>query len=536
MPTAHLGTIGPNLSHSGASIVAMTIPHEIEIKLAASPAMFSGLHEHPALQGGDVQAQLVTTYFDTADSRLQQAGMALRIRENGALRELTVKCSTLPGGTRIQRGEWTVPSKGPHPDVGTLPARARALIDPVLGNLPLEPVAASIIERETREIRRCDAIIELAFDSGEIRAKSKTEPVCEVELELKSGTLAELLALAGELPLGPELRWSVATKAERCYALAYGQAPRPVHARPIRLSPDQDLVSGFQTIIWNSIEQLLANAPLVCGEGAPEAIHQARVAIRRLRAAIALFRKVVKDRQAPVLRAELRAAARQLGAVRDLDVLLERITAPGNTDDADTAELIAHLRSRRAAALVAAQELLASSQFQHLLIDTALWLEAGEWIAHARDKHADLALGAFAAKVLSRRRRKLRRKGRHLARIEDRARHRVRIETKKLRYGAMFFSSLFSTAPEHDRERFARSLARLQDRLGTLNDLATAEAQRAALFDGLDPITAARLSEKLELLSHDAGKLRGKLMKSAKKALGRVEETPAWWKAQQDAA
>ncbi|MDD3800307.1 MAG: CHAD domain-containing protein, partial [Novosphingobium sp.] len=400
----------------------------------------------------------------------------------------------------------------------------------ILGNLELQPLAETRIARTTRRLHHGQSRIEAAFDQGEIVAGDRSEPVCEIELELLSGQFPDLAALALELPLGPELRWSVAAKGERGHALAYGIAPKPVHPRPVVLSPAQDVGSAFRAIGWNCLEQLLANYPLVLGHADPEAIHQARVAIRRLRAAMVLFRKVVRDKQTPVLRAELKAAAARLGAVRDLDVLLQRIAPAAAPDDADAAELLAHLRARRETALHKAQTMLAGEQFQRVLMQVALWLEAGKWLQRLDASGGGGPLEPFVAKVLRRRRSKLRRMSRHLARIDDRARHKVRIEAKKLRYGVAFFASLYDSAQTDEIRRFAKALSRIQDRLGTLNDMVTAEAHRAALFAGLDPITAARLDAKLVQLDEAAGPGRARLLKSARKALARVGKAAAWWK------
>ena len=494
---------------------------ETEIKLAATPGMLALLRDHPALAGKDSSALLTTTYFDTEDARLNRAGIALRIRESADQRELTVKISAVPNMT-TRRNEWTVPTRRDHPDIPSLPAKARELIAPVLGNLKLAPVAQTTIERLARRVKHCRSTIEIAFDRGDIHADTNSEPICELELELKSGELADLLALALKLPLGPNLQWSTRPKGERCHALAYDIPARAVRAGPIVLTPTQDVASGFRAIGWNCLEQLLANYPLVIASGDSEAVHQSRVAIRRLRAAMALFRKIVKGRKMRVLRAELRAVATQLGKVRDLDVLLDRIGPNTLPDDQEAAELFTHLRMRRQAALDASKAMLCSDQFQHLVMQVAFWLEAGAWTERCADGGG--TLGPFAAEVLARRRRKLRRKAKHLGKLSDRARHRARIEAKKLRYGMGFFDSLYDHEDAGESKQLTKALGRLQDQLGTLNDMTTIEKKRSDLFDDLDPLTAAKLSAKLNNLDTKADALRAKLIKSAKKALARVRK------------
>ncbi|OCC22471.1 hypothetical protein MB02_16560 [Croceicoccus estronivorus] len=507
----------------------MADPVETEIKLAAAPSMLARLQDHPALAGKETKSELTTTYFDTADSQLHKAGMALRIRQSGSSREATLKLAS-PTSSHVKRREWTVPVDSDIPDVGAFPAPARALLAPVLGNLKLQPVATTRVSRTTRHLKHGQSAIEVAFDQGEIVAGNLTEPVSELELELLSGRFPDLAALALQLPLGPELRWSVAAKGQRGHALAYGIAPTPVHASAVTLTPEQDVATGFRAIAWNCLEQLLDNYPLVLAAADPEAIHQSRVAIRRLRAAMILFRKIVKDEQASLLRSELKAATSQLGAVRDLDVLLERVATKARPEDPDAVELLTHLQARRKATLNTAQKLLSSEQFQRLLLQIALWVEAGQWTERSAARGGDGPLEPFVAKVLKRRRRKLRRIGRNLDRIDDPARHRVRIEAKKLRYGVAFFASLYAGAADSEIGGFAKALAKLQDRLGELNDMAVAQTHRMALFKGLDPITAARLQAKLELLEKDTERQRDSLIRSARKALARVDDSAPWWK------
>jgi triphosphatase len=86
---------------------------------------------------------------------------------------------------------------------------------------------------------------------------------------------------------------------------------------------------------------------------------------------------------------------------------------------------------------------------------------------------------------LTRRWRKARKKGRALAELDARGRHELRIQTKKLRYAAEFFASLFAGKREmKSRKQFLPVLDRLQDALGDLNDIAVHEKRIAAMGIG----------------------------------------------------
>ncbi len=509
----------------------MAQPVEIEIKLNASPAMLENLRAHPQLDGKDHVAILVSTYFDTAGGKLGRGGAALRIREGEKGREQTLKLASAYGAS-IRRNEWNVPVAGDRPEISGFPVKARSALARLLDGFPLKPVATTRVERTTRRIHFGDSTIEIVFDVGTIQAGDREECVCELELELIQGHLSDALALARHLPLGPELHWSVSSKADRCHSLAFDLPPSAARAGPVKLSAASDVAHGFRIIAWNCFEQLLANYPLVIASGDKEGVHQTRVAIRRLRAAMNVFSDVIDDEVAPVLLAELKAAAASLGPARDLQILHERVVQAVPGSDQDFAELVAQLGVRRDAAVRSAQALLAAEQFQRLLFEFAAWLEGGEWLNRHGEAGGKKRLVPFAAGVLSKRRRKLRKVNDRLAELPDAARHSLRIHTKKLRYAADFFASLFrASAIAKQRNAFAKALGRLQDSLGELNDMAVAAAEREALFAELEPITGARQAAQLDGLLDAHGKPRRKLLKTAERLHKDLTQAPAWWKA-----
>lgn len=508
----------------------MIHPVETEIKLAASSAMLANLRAHPALSGDERTRTLVTTYFDTPDGRLRRGGGTLRIRDGGGGREQTFKLS-MPGGASVRRGEWNAPLAGDRPDAAGFPARARTALARLVGGAALEPVATTRMERTTRRLHFGRSTIEIAFDLGTVEAGGREQAICELEIELVAGHLANVVDLALLLPLGPDLAWSVSSKAERCQLLVRDQQPAAVRAVAPGLSGGMDVAAGFQAIGWNCLGQLLANYPLVIASGDPEAVHQCRVAIRRLRAACALFHKVADDDAAPLLRAELQAVAGALSPSRDLHVLAERVSrwAVGGCHDAN--ELLAHLGVRQARAMRSAQELLSGPSFQRLLFECAGWIENGEWLRRKGETGGDGPLVSFAAHTLSKRRENLRRRAARLADMSDAERHALRIVAKKLRYGAEFFAPLFRGGKSSARQgRFVTALAGVQESLGELNDAAAAGAMRTTPFDDIEPIAAARLRAQLEDILAGQGDARGKLLKAAGRSLARAASAHPWWK------
>lgn len=498
-------------------------PLEIEIKLVAAPAMLEALRQSPLLAGEGREALLRNTYFDTADGRLGAQGAALRVREGEGERQQTLK---LPAVDGPGRREWTAaaPAEGP-PLPDAFPPRARAALNRLAADAPLTPFAAAQTARTVRRLRYRHSTIEAAFDTVRIVAREQAEETCELELELVTGRLADVLNLAGRLPLGPDLWWSVRSKTGRAHALAFADRPVAVRALPVSFSPAPTVREGFHAIAWNCLSQLLANLPLVIADADPEAVHQSRVALRRLAAALSLFRPVTSDADTPVLRAGIGAATRGLGEARDLFVLAGRVERAARRTGLPAAELLAHIAACRARADGAAQAEFAGSVFQHLLVRFAEWTEGAGW---SRAEAVALAqpLAPFAATRLAARRRKLLRKGRDLSTLSPPALHRLRIEAKKLRYGIEFFAPLFDGPAS---ARIGKALERLQDSLGELNDMAVAARGGEHLFAGIDPILGAELEARLRELTVAERKTERKLLSRADKALRKIADLPKPW-------
>lgn len=494
---------------------------EREIKLAASPAMLAVLRSHPSLAGEDLLEILDTTYFDTPDHRLDAGGASLRIRRSlgGAIQTLKL-ASASPSG--ITRREWEVPANGDAPDPQAFPHAARQVLARLTGAATLCELGQSHVARTVRRLAHLDAVIEAAFDCGQIIANGRTEAISELELELVDGSFADLCDLALKLPLGPELGWSLPSKAERCHILASG-APGPIRrAVNSPLIPGMTTAEAFQAIAWNCLEHLLATYTQILSRGEAGAIHQSRVAIRRLRAACSLFGEIANDPKSRLLRRELHAVASGLGPTRELDVLLA-LVEPGDGEG-----LREQLSRSRDLAMREVDVLLRSAPFQHLLLEFAQWIEGGEWLATCAATGGNAPIGKVAAGLLDGRFRPIRRARRPLATMTDTDRHRLRIAAKKLRYAAGFLAPLWKHSARR-KAKFAAQLSRLQDRLGELNDRATAAASRRALFAGLDPITVARHTAELDAIFERRGLTERRLLKAAQKELDALREGPCWW-------
>ena len=456
----------------------MTDPLEVELKLEVAPADWRKLEAIvPAASSDGAAEHLVSTYFDTPKHALRDAGLSLRVRRQGRVRIQTVKAAGGSAAGLFERREWEHRIKGDRPVLDTasdplLQILGREVLDRI------DPIFTTDIHRAHRTVRSADAAIDIALDTGAIRAGDRHESIHEIEIELGTGTPQALFDLARCLDKQVPLRLGVQSKAERGYRLIAGRPAGAVKAEPIVLDAMGDAGEAFQAIARACLQQFRLNETVLLATGEVEPLHQARVALRRLRSAFSLYRDLLKgDARAELLRGELRWLAVELGKVRNLDVLGARI------DDRETRERVAAARTETFRHVRAE---LASARTRLLMIDLVEWLALGDWRTQPADPallHRDVI--GFAHDLLADRRQRLRQNGRGFARLDAAHRHRVRIAAKKLRYAVEFFWSLYAHGKARRRRKaFLAGLEELQDQLGALNDLATGPALLARL--GID--------------------------------------------------
>jgi len=477
-------------------------PSEIELKLEVAPRDLTRLRGSPLLEGiGQKVDRLVSHYFDTPDHKLHRAGYTLRVREKRDGGIQTVKQEAGHAAGLFVRAEWERPVKGHKPVV-----EPDGPIADMVTPRELRVAFVTDVDRDARNVAAAGARIEVALDKGRIRADRRKRDLCELELELKGGAPEPLFALARELNAIVPLRIGVRSKAERGYALAEGKEARVAKAEPVLLDPEGDARDGFAAIAAACVRHFRLNEPVLLASGQPEALHQSRVALRRLRSAFSSFEPLLAgDPHHIPLSADLRWLAGELGKVRDLDVLIPRIEGQGRSK----------LVAARALALDEARTALDSLRARALMIDLAEWLAIGAWrLRPAEPLLANEPIETMAADLLAYHRRRLRKRGRHLGKLDDHHRHKVRIEAKKLRYASEFFASLWMGRRARARHAdFVGALEKLQDHLRALNDR----------------VTAADLLHRHGVDGPDPGKGRKKLLRKAEKAFDRLMEVKPFW-------
>ncbi|OIQ94806.1 inorganic triphosphatase [mine drainage metagenome] len=502
---------------------------ETELKLAFDPQGLRRLRRHPLVQrlkqDRPQTRQLKSVYFDTDDFRLKENQVALRVRHIGRRRIQTVKTAGANLGGAWRRDEWEMEINGDLPDPASLAALpVAAAFGTAAETQNLRPVFTTEVRRTIYLLGEADWQVELALDEGRIVSAQGSREISEAELELKAGDPARLFELALALQDGRASRVLTSSKAARGYRLAAGTAIRPQKSGTPPLRHEQTQPDAFRAIAWSCLEQLQANHECLLETGDAEAVHQMRVALRRLRSALGLFKALVTDDALPRLLEELRWLQSVLGPARDRDVLIAESLAPFApffSEEEAYRRLRRDMEAERQFYYGQAIAALSHPRFTHLMLSLGQWCQTGPWTGRPVPP---ASVGQLAARTLDKRFARTRKDLRALARLPADERHLLRIRIKKLRYATEFFESLYGGRAHR---KFVAVLAALQDHLGALNDTAVALRALRGWADGAADAEswwlAGRLGGRLEA-GGDA------LLAAAAAEALRLGRSPRFWR------
>lgn len=458
-------------------------PLEVELKFIFPAGARPMLDRHPAFEASRATPpqtrQLVTTYFDTSDLALNQHGFTLRVRKSGDQYIQTLKAADTAEGLAFARGEWEWPVPTETPEAARLAGTPAGLVlRPGTNEVGLTdtkmlvPLFTTDISRTTRTLHLSGGTtVEVAIDEGNVQCSAAKEPVHELELELKDGPIGPLYHLALELHADLPLRIGVESKSARGYRLATGQPPDPVKARARPLDRHLGAADGCRQILGAALQDLLSNRQAATA-GAAEGVHQMRIAVRRLRAAILLFEPHLEPHAFARFTDALRQLGRILGEARDWDVFCLETLPTALADPAGEswrALLEPEAGRTRAEAHECVADELARPAFSRLGLGLTAWIE--DAAADPRSKAMQGKLAAIMPGALDRLAHKVAKRGRHIGRRSGPELHALRKSLKKLRYGVLSVRDLF---PNHKVKPYLRHCKLLQKRLGQINDAAMA--------------------------------------------------------------
>jgi|GEM_PF-284478 len=450
---------------------------EIEAKYRVNadliPQRITSLDLHPYSVRPEKHERHQDFLLDTADRAITGAGYALRIRAAGKRRVLTLKGPPLGGGEFHHReeDEADLEAESPGPKMQRTVSRARwpepikGKVAELIGEEPVRPLFSNDIDRVTWTVERAgQEVAELAYDVGAITANGKSDRVNELEVELKGdGEMADLRdvdeRLRALLPIEPEPR----TKLARGLALLPRQRPDPGR---------RDLHELGKRTIETALRKYQKREQDAREGEDPEGVHDVRVAVRRLRSALALL-EGAPGFDPDVLRRwrrQLKRLAAALGAVRDLDVQLGRLSLylASHPEFVSGLEPVRSrmLREREKArdAMLAALDANKTRETLRALQDFA----TGE--AHRGEDGEAALVRHFAGGAVWRRYEDALRYERLLPTEAAPTLHELRIACKRLRYALEMFTRAFGPGAEP----LIATLVATQDCLGAHQDCAVA--------------------------------------------------------------
>ncbi|HVY15659.1 MAG TPA: CHAD domain-containing protein [Rhodopila sp.] len=371
---------------------------------------------------------------------------------------------------------------------------------------PLAPLVAFEGRRGLSVHVLAGGSVTLAVARGTLRAVTAERPAARIRLSGDEAAVREAaLMIAAAVPVSLPRE----TLAAEGIALATGWQPGPRRAGAPELPETARTVdTALAHIMGHLLDALLWHTTRL--DQGPEAVHQMRVAVRRARSAVSLFRPAFAEGALDPLRAPLKALNARFGATRDWDVFTGetlpaiRATLP---DDERLARLAAAADRRRREHHKALDTWLGSQDFRLLTIELAWLIASDTWRkraapgtaepgdnqggGHGSDQgrgqgaepgseqpETDAELTPFAEAVLQKRWKRLTSSGKEMDDLDIPELHAVRLRAKQTRYAAEMFGALFDGKGPH---RFIRRLSILQERLGVLNDGAVAASLLAEL-------------------------------------------------------
>jgi inorganic triphosphatase YgiF len=411
-------------------------PSEIEIRLSLTENCLPSVERQLFSNANHLNEYNQTTYFDTSGAYLWKHGVECRIRRSAKGIIQTVKHAD-PILATFTRTESEIELETEQLSLDhlreCLPDAAREELD----ETQLAPVFTADVQRRRQIIKHDGARIEAALDIGRIVCGSRHANICELELELKDGAPAALADAALAMLQTAPAHLQTAGKAARGFRLLSDVPPAPVYAQKVSVTPDTPLPEAIAAMLRAALVHSHANHDALVETDDPEAVHQMRIGLRRLRAILSAFKPVLDLRAAENLLEETKQFFALLGDVREADVFLEETLTqfPDDVFGLDVkATLSTEVERFRKSARRRVQDLAVGPAFARLIISWYGWIEGGRWLRNEQPIDRLLQVrpvGDFALGRLHKMRRRLRKAGRQAMRGPVDDWHIARIAAKK---------------------------------------------------------------------------------------------------------
>jgi CHAD domain-containing protein len=456
------------------------------IELELSPDDAVKLIRLPALSasraGRPKNGILKIVWYDTADGELAARGLSLS--EHGA----------------VWRLERLLPDDGPDwlpatPAPLLASAATRADLEKCLpaGSLPgpLAPTAAFTGRQRDIPLACGGAPARLTILEGTLRGVLQDSPVCRLIL---SGEARAMAGLAMELAIHAPVRPPLTSLAAQAFAVARAVAPAARRLGAPSVPPQASIAEAMTVITGHLADVILYWGGMIETAQTPEPVHQMRVAVRRLRSALSVFRRAVPDdrRWLDDLAADLKALAGLLGVARDWDVFLAETGSDVRAafaEDRRIASMMDAAAKKRLAAYAALRGFLATDAgWRRLRLALALLPSLRPWETSGQADRLTKPAADYACSALERRLKQVLEAGASLDGLPQDHLHEIRKRAKRLRYAIEFFAPLFA---EKAVRKYLAKLEELQEDFGAMNDTAVACTLVSTLGGGTERAFAA---------------------------------------------
>ncbi|WP_070972404.1 inorganic triphosphatase [Vibrio sonorensis] len=387
---------------------------EIELKFFVSPdfsdVLRSKISETKILQHSC--RELGNTYFDTPDNWLRQHDIGLRIRRFDDVFIQTVKTAGRVVAGLHQRPEYNAEHTCNTPDLSLHPIDIWPNGKETLHlQSELIPLFSTNFTREQWLIGMPDGSqVEVAFDLGEVVAGDKSEPISEVELELKSGQTDALFTLARSLCEEGGMRLGNLSKAAKGYRLAKGHKGDEVKGLTLVETEKRDTV---EYCLINSLEHALSHwhyhEQIYSERDSIASLHEIKNAISFTRQVLTVYGGIVPRRASAILRQELKWLEQELEWLKEYDYLEDLLEDKGHAlRKLDARKFLMKELTQQQEKLPQREqmlELIYSARYTGLLLDLSRWILSRGWQPFLDDKaraKMSLSIERFSVKQLDR--------------------------------------------------------------------------------------------------------------------------------------
>lgn len=473
-------------------------------------------------------------YLDTQQTEIGNHGLAFSIRRSGEITSDDLKSAVVNAAAGLPEPQGWV--RCVEPLSAATPSAARRWLGSFLQQRDALRSLRVLFQIETQASRwhLCagQADVAVRIERARISANRSQVSIATAAFLCKAEP-ADFFRLLAEV--SAKLRMSAEEIALRGYRFCAILRDSHITAFAPKLAASMDVATAFRTIARACVDHFLVNEVAVRMQRDPEAVHQCRIALRRLSTGLRLFSSLVSGPGRAALRIDLKRLKTYLQKARDLDVLIADVIASAirNNLPVATARLLGNIEARRDSAYAELVVALSAPQTAELLLRIVEWIESGDWsLDPAREGLRREKIPRFAERKLAKASRRFEERCAHLEEANQEQRHQIRIRAKNLRYSSEFFEALVETPHRKTvRKRFRGFIAALKDLqtvLGKQNDVRMAQRFLASLTRETEADQGAEPAA-IDALVASINASETEFQRKAKKARRALAEVKPFW-------